>query len=140
MPAMLPVIRRAKYSDTVTVTVGASGYDLVVGSLDDHPDPVPPGGMRLYNAAAPMFRDVVFGWPGDGRQECKSVAVEGTQVRKEKRGGGTVGQSVRVFAQEDCLSVDLEDMVCDCVTLQRDVNWSHGGAGDLATGLAPRCL
>jgi 2-isopropylmalate synthase len=34
--------------------------------------------VHLYNAAAPMFRDVVFGWPGDGREECKAVAVDGT--------------------------------------------------------------
>jgi hypothetical protein len=27
-----------------------------------------------------MFRDVVFGWPGDGREECKAVAVEGTRA------------------------------------------------------------
>jgi len=36
--------------------------------------------VHLYNAAAPMFRDVVFGWPGDGREECKAVAVEGTRA------------------------------------------------------------
>ncbi len=36
--------------------------------------------VHLYNAAAPMFRDVVFGWPGDGRAECKAVAVEGTRA------------------------------------------------------------
>ena len=38
------------------------------------------GTVHLYNAAAPMFRDVVFGWPGDGREECKAVAVEGTRA------------------------------------------------------------
>src|SRR5260370_14223892 len=36
--------------------------------------------VHLYNAAAPMFRDVVFGWAGDGREECKAVAVEGTRA------------------------------------------------------------
>ncbi|HET9895952.1 MAG TPA: 2-isopropylmalate synthase [Streptosporangiaceae bacterium] len=36
--------------------------------------------IHLYNAAAPIFRDVVFGWKGDGRQECKAVAVAGTQA------------------------------------------------------------
>ncbi|MGI9008347.1 MAG: 2-isopropylmalate synthase [Streptosporangiaceae bacterium] len=36
--------------------------------------------VHLYNAAAPMFRDVVFGWPGDGRAECQAVAVEGTRA------------------------------------------------------------
>ena len=36
--------------------------------------------VHMYNAAAPIFRSVVFGWDGDGRQECKAVAVEGTQA------------------------------------------------------------
>jgi 2-isopropylmalate synthase len=36
--------------------------------------------VHLYNAAAPMFRRVVFGWPGDGRPECQSVATQGTQA------------------------------------------------------------
>ncbi|HET7016825.1 MAG TPA: 2-isopropylmalate synthase [Streptosporangiaceae bacterium] len=36
--------------------------------------------VHLYNAAAPMFRDVVFGWGRDGRAECKAVAVEGTRA------------------------------------------------------------
>ncbi len=34
--------------------------------------------VHMYNAAAPMFRNVVFGWGGDGREECKAVAVQGT--------------------------------------------------------------
>src|SRR5438552_8965158 len=36
--------------------------------------------VHLYNAAAPMFRSVVFGWAGDGREECKAVAVDGTRA------------------------------------------------------------
>jgi 2-isopropylmalate synthase len=36
--------------------------------------------VHMYNAAAPVFRDVVFGWPGDGRAQCKAVAVEGTRA------------------------------------------------------------
>jgi 2-isopropylmalate synthase len=36
--------------------------------------------VHMYNAAAPIFRDVVFGWPGDGREQCKAVAVEGTRA------------------------------------------------------------
>jgi len=36
--------------------------------------------VHLYNAAAPLFRNVVFGWSGDGREECKAVAVEGTRA------------------------------------------------------------
>jgi 2-isopropylmalate synthase len=36
--------------------------------------------VHMYNAAAPMFRKVVFGWDGDGRAECSAVAVEGTRA------------------------------------------------------------
>jgi 2-isopropylmalate synthase len=36
--------------------------------------------VHLYNAAAPIFRNVVFGWEGDGRDECKAVAVSGTEA------------------------------------------------------------
>jgi 2-isopropylmalate synthase len=36
--------------------------------------------VHLYNAAAPMFRSVVFGWQGGGREECKAVAVDGTRA------------------------------------------------------------
>src|SRR5258706_514421 len=36
--------------------------------------------VHLYNAAAPIFRSVVFGWDGDGREECKAVATGGTRA------------------------------------------------------------
>ena len=36
--------------------------------------------VHMYNAAAPTFRRVVFGWPGDGRAECRAVAVDGTSA------------------------------------------------------------
>jgi 2-isopropylmalate synthase len=36
--------------------------------------------VHLYNAAAPEFRSVVFGFRGDGREQCRAVAVQGTQA------------------------------------------------------------
>ncbi|HTZ42687.1 MAG TPA: 2-isopropylmalate synthase [Jatrophihabitans sp.] len=36
--------------------------------------------VHIYNAASPEFRSVVFGFPGDGRDACRSVAIEGTQA------------------------------------------------------------
>ncbi|HEX8304349.1 MAG TPA: 2-isopropylmalate synthase [Jatrophihabitans sp.] len=36
--------------------------------------------VHLYNAAAPVFRDVVFGFPGDGRAQCTAIAVDGTRA------------------------------------------------------------
>jgi 2-isopropylmalate synthase len=35
--------------------------------------------VHMYNAAAPLFRRVVFGFDGDGRAECRAVAVDGIQ-------------------------------------------------------------
>ncbi|MEO9133641.1 MAG: 2-isopropylmalate synthase [Jatrophihabitantaceae bacterium] len=36
--------------------------------------------VHMYNAAAPVFRKVVFGFPGDGRAECRAVAVDGARA------------------------------------------------------------
>jgi 2-isopropylmalate synthase len=36
--------------------------------------------VHMYNAAAPVFRSVVFGFSGDGREECKAVATDGTRA------------------------------------------------------------
>ncbi|MGX7681471.1 2-isopropylmalate synthase [Jatrophihabitans sp. DSM 45814] len=39
--------------------------------------------VHMYNAAAPVFRKVVFGFGkdgGDGRDECRAVATQGTQA------------------------------------------------------------
>jgi 2-isopropylmalate synthase len=35
--------------------------------------------VHLYNAAAPVFRKVVFGFEGDGREQCTAIAVDGTR-------------------------------------------------------------
>ena len=36
--------------------------------------------VHMYNAAAPVFRKTVFGFGGDGREECKAVAVDGIRA------------------------------------------------------------
>ncbi|HEY2297462.1 MAG TPA: 2-isopropylmalate synthase, partial [Jatrophihabitans sp.] len=36
--------------------------------------------VHMYNAAAPTFRRVVFGFPGDGRAECRAIAVDGARA------------------------------------------------------------
>ena len=35
--------------------------------------------VHLYNATAPMFRKVVFGFSGDGREQCTAIAADGTR-------------------------------------------------------------
>src|SRR4051812_2721558 len=36
--------------------------------------------VHMYNAAAPVFRKVVFGFAGDGRADCRAIATQGTQA------------------------------------------------------------
>ncbi|SHG11287.1 2-isopropylmalate synthase [Jatrophihabitans endophyticus] len=36
--------------------------------------------VHMYNAAAPVFRKVVFGFEGDGRAQTRAVAVDGVQA------------------------------------------------------------
>jgi 2-isopropylmalate synthase len=36
--------------------------------------------VHMYNAAAPTFRRVVFGFPGDGRAQCRAIAVDGVSA------------------------------------------------------------
>ena len=36
--------------------------------------------VHMYNAAAPVFRTTVFGFEGDGREQCRAVAVDGTRA------------------------------------------------------------
>ncbi len=36
--------------------------------------------VHMYNAAAPTFRRVVFGFPGDGRAQCRAVAADGARA------------------------------------------------------------
>jgi 2-isopropylmalate synthase len=40
----------------------------------------PQATVHMYNAAAPLFRKAVFGFGGDGREECKAVAVDGIRA------------------------------------------------------------
>ncbi len=74
--------------------------------------------VHLYNAAAPIFRKVVFGWEGDGREECKAVAVEGTRAvmkyAEEYLGGTDFGYeySPEIFMDTE-LDFSLE--ICEAV-------------------------
>ena len=40
----------------------------------------PQATVHMYNAAAPLFRKTVFGFGGDGREECKAIAVDGIRA------------------------------------------------------------
>jgi 2-isopropylmalate synthase len=74
--------------------------------------------VHMYNAAAPVFRSVVFGWDGDGREECKTVAVDGTRAvlkyAEEYLGGTDFGYeySPEIFMDTE-LDFSLE--ICEAV-------------------------
>jgi 2-isopropylmalate synthase len=74
--------------------------------------------VHMYNAAAPLFRSVVFGWDGNGRQECKAVAVDGTRAvlkyAEEYLAGTDVGYeySPEIFMDTE-LDFSLE--ICEAV-------------------------
>jgi 2-isopropylmalate synthase len=73
------LIEGGKVPDDVRISVLTQAreelIERTVQSLIGAPNPT----VHMYNAAAPLFRRVVFGFPGDGRSECKAVAVEGIQ-------------------------------------------------------------
>jgi 2-isopropylmalate synthase len=73
------LIERGKVPDDVRISVLTQAreelIERTVQSLVGARNPT----VHMYNAAAPLFRRVVFGFPGDGRAECKQVAVEGIQ-------------------------------------------------------------
>jgi 2-isopropylmalate synthase len=74
--------------------------------------------VHMYNAAAPIFRKVVFGWDGDGRAECKAVAIGGTRAvmkyAEEYLGGTDFGYeySPEIFMDTE-LDFSLE--ICEAV-------------------------
>ena len=90
--------------------------------------------VHLYNAAAPLFRSVVFGWDGDGRAECKAVAVEGTRAvikyAEEYLAGADFGYeySPEIFMDTE-LDFSLE--VCEAVM---DV-WQPGSGREIVLNL-----
>jgi 2-isopropylmalate synthase len=57
--------------------------------------------VHMYNAAAPVFRKVVFGFSGDGRDDCRAIATEGTQaVMKYAEHHLLTGSSPTIFGYE----------------------------------------
>jgi 2-isopropylmalate synthase len=61
--------------------------------------------VHLYNAAAPVFREVVFGFPGDGREQCTAIAVDGTRAvlkyaEQYLLSGATIGSGPTEFGYE----------------------------------------
>jgi len=76
--------------------------------------------VHMYNAAAPEFRKVVFGWPGDGREQCRTIATQGTQAvvkfAESYLGGTNVGYeySPEIFMDTELeFALELSEAVMD---------------------------
>ena len=76
--------------------------------------------VHLYNATAPVFRKVVFGFPGDGYAETRDIAVRGTQAvmkyAEERLGDANFGYqySPEIFVDtEPEFALDIVGSVLD---------------------------
>jgi len=74
------LIRSGRVPDDVRISVLTQARDELIERTVQSLAGASQATVHLYNAAAPMFRDVVFGFPGDGREECKAVAADGTRA------------------------------------------------------------
>jgi 2-isopropylmalate synthase len=73
------LIEGGKVPDDVRISVLTQAREELIERTVQSLIGAPNATVHMYNAAAPVFRKVVFGFPGDGRSECKAVAVEGIQ-------------------------------------------------------------
>jgi len=73
------LIEGGKIPDDVRISVLTQARDELIERTVQSLVGAKQATVHMYNAAAPVFRRVVFGWPGDGRAECKETAVEGTR-------------------------------------------------------------
>jgi 2-isopropylmalate synthase len=74
------LIDGGKIPDDVQISVLTQARDELIERTVQSLVGAPRASVHVYNAAAPVFRRVVFGWPGDGRAECKAIAVDATRA------------------------------------------------------------
>ncbi len=70
------IIEDGLVPDDVTISVLTQAREELIERTAQSLVGAKRGTIHLYNATAPLFRKVVFGF---GRQECKAVAVQGTE-------------------------------------------------------------
>jgi len=90
--------------------------------------------VHMYNAAAPVFRTVVFGFGGDGRAECRNVATQGTQaVMKYAEQYLTGTQFGYEYSPEIFMDTELEFSLDICSAVM-DV-WQPGDEREIVLNL-----
>ncbi|SOD71834.1 2-isopropylmalate synthase [Jatrophihabitans sp. GAS493] len=73
------LIESDRIPDDVTISVLTQARDELIERTVQSLVGAQRATVHMYNAAAPVFRSVVFGWPGDGREQCRDVATSGTR-------------------------------------------------------------
>ncbi|HSY15406.1 MAG TPA: 2-isopropylmalate synthase, partial [Jatrophihabitantaceae bacterium] len=71
------LIESGRVPDDVTISVLTQARDELIERTVQSLIGAKRATVHMYNAAAPVFRKTVFGFGGDGREECKAVAVDG---------------------------------------------------------------
>jgi 2-isopropylmalate synthase len=74
------LISSGKIPDDVRISVLTQAREELIERTVQSLVGVKSATVHMYNAAAPVFRSVVFGFSGDGRAECKAIAVDGTHA------------------------------------------------------------
>jgi 2-isopropylmalate synthase len=74
------LIERERIPDDVRISVLTQARDELIERTVQSLVGARQATVHMYNAAAPEFRRVVFGFEGDGRAECRAVAVDGIQA------------------------------------------------------------
>ena len=74
------LIETARVPEDVTISVLTQARDELIERTVQSLVGAHRATVHLYNAAAPVFREVVFGFAGDGREQCTAVAVDGTRA------------------------------------------------------------
>jgi 2-isopropylmalate synthase len=73
------LIESGRVPDDVRISVLTQAREELIDRSIQSLIGAPQATVHMYNAAAPVFRRVVFGFEGDGRAECRAVAVDGIQ-------------------------------------------------------------
>ncbi|WP_349828498.1 2-isopropylmalate synthase [Brevibacterium litoralis] len=90
--------------------------------------------VHMYNATPPVFRKVVFGFDGDGRDQCRDVALRGTQAVM-KHAESMLGDADFGYEYSPEIFVDTEpDFAVDIVGNVLDM-WQPGGGKDTVVNL-----
>ncbi len=74
------LIESGRVPDDVTISVLTQAREELIERTIQSLVGAHKASVHMYNAAAPVFRKVVFGFEGDGREECKAVASLGSQA------------------------------------------------------------